>query len=180
MKTRASKLDQFAERFDEWEVQKLTLEQMAEQLALDGCQVSLSRLSVYLSSRRMAKLQERLFDTIATGGQMNKDLDAAFKSNPAPEMDQLIRVTKTLVMSLQVKGTADPEMLKLANSMQQTVLSYLTGVTRASLEERKLQLGERKVALLEKKAAAYDQAKDVLASELSPEQQRQALKEILK
>jgi hypothetical protein len=49
-----------------------------------------------------------------------------------------------LVMSLQVKGAADPELLRLANSMQQTVLNYMSGVTKAALEERKLTLSESK------------------------------------
>ncbi len=44
----------------------------------------------------------------------------------------------------------------------------------------KVALDKRKVAILEKKAAAFDKAKEVVESKLSPEQQRLALKEILK
>ena len=90
------------------------------------------------------KLEDRLFSTIATGGRMNKELDAAFAKNPEPGIEQLIRISKTLIMSLQVQGATDPEMLKLANSMQQTVLNYLSGQTKAQLEERKLNLSESK------------------------------------
>lgn len=43
-----------------------------------------------------------------------------------------------------------------------------------------LGLDSRRVALLEKKAAQFDAAKEVMESKLSPEEQRQRLKEILK
>jgi len=43
----------------------------------------------------------------------------------------------------------------------------------------KISLDKRKVVLLEKKAAAFDQAKEVVESTLTPEEQRAKLKEIL-
>jgi hypothetical protein len=48
------------------------------------------------------------------------------------------------------------------------------------LNVKKVALDERKLALLEKKAAAFDQAKEVIESKLSPEEQKKRLKEILK
>jgi len=48
------------------------------------------------------------------------------------------------------------------------------------LNVKKVALDERKLALLEKKAAAFDQAKEVIESKLSPEEQKARLKEILK
>lgn len=144
MKSKPSKLDQFAEKLDEWELKKFTLDQIAGELHELGCDVSCSRLSNYLASRREQRLQEHLFTTIATGGRMQKELAAAYAKNPAPEIQQLIEVSKTLIMSLQVQGAANPEWLKLANAMQQTVLNYLSGETRAKLEARKIELSESK------------------------------------
>jgi hypothetical protein len=48
------------------------------------------------------------------------------------------------------------------------------------LNIQKLSLDSRKLALLEKKAAAFDAAKDVIESKLSPDEQKKRLKEILK
>ena len=48
------------------------------------------------------------------------------------------------------------------------------------LNVKKVSLDERKLVLLEKKAAAFDQAKEVIESQLSPEEQKARLKEILK
>lgn len=48
------------------------------------------------------------------------------------------------------------------------------------LNVKRTDLESRRIAVLEKKAAAFDQAKEVVASKLSPEDQRARLKEILK
>jgi hypothetical protein len=163
MKSKPSKLDAFAERLDEWfGIEKKTLAEVQEQLKLDGCSISLSSLSQWWSARQTQKQTDQLFHLIASGGRMNKELDQAYASNPAPAIAQLINVTKTLVMSLQVKGAADPKLLNLANSMQQTVLLYLSAETKAALEQQKLGLQERRIELLEKKAAAYDRAAQAL------------------
>ncbi len=181
MKSKPSKLDAFAERLDEWfGIEKKTLAEVQAQLKLDGCSVALSTLSDWWSARQQCREEDRIFSLIASGGRMNKELDKAYQENPAPQIEQLIAMTKTLVMSLQVKGAADPKLLNLANSMQQTVLMYLFGETKAKLEREKLGLQERRVELLEQKAAQADQAKQVLGSTLSMEDQNARLREILK
>ena len=54
------------------------------------------------------------------------------------------------------------------------------GQTKAKLDGKKIELSERKVRLLEAKAKQADDAKAVIESKLSPEEQRRRLKEILK
>ena len=144
MKQRANKLDPFSGRIKEWAAEGKTLAAMREQLKADGCSCSLSSLSDYLARCRQELLEANLFAQIASGGRMNREMDAAYAANPAPEIERLIQVSKTLVMSLQVKGVGDTKMLGLANSMQQTVLNYLSGRTRAELEARKIELAESK------------------------------------
>lgn len=144
MKQRANKLDPFKERLREWEAAGKTLMQMQTELQADGCRCALSSIGDYLARMRQEDMERSLFAMIATGGRMNRELDAAFEKNPEPDVERLIQVTKTLIMSLQVQGTANPKMLGLANSMQMTVLSYLSGKTKAALEARKLELSESK------------------------------------
>lgn len=144
MKARANKLDPFAERLREWAAEGKTLQQIQAELLKDGCTSSISSIGDYLSRLRQEDLESKLFATIATGGRMNRELDAAFASNPEPDVERLIQVSKTLIMSLQVQGVANPKMLALANAMQQTVLSYLSAKTKAALEARKLELSESK------------------------------------
>lgn len=144
MKARANKLDPFAARLREWAAEGKTLQQIQEELLKDGCTSSVSSIGDYLSRLRQEDLERRLFATIATGGRMNRELDSAFATNPEPDVERLIQVSKTLIMSLQVQGVANPKMLALANAMQQTVLSYLSAKTKAALEARKLELSESK------------------------------------
>jgi DNA-binding phage protein len=178
-KSRPNKLDPFAERLREWTAEGKTLKQMQDALREDGCACSLSSLSDFLARRRQASLEEAMFAQIASGGAMNRQLDSAFKENPAPDIERLIQVTKTLVMSLQVKGVADPRLLSLANAMQQTVLNYVSGRTKAELEARKLEQGERKLAILEAKAKQADAAKGLLEDgELSATQRESRMREL--
>ena len=174
MKSRPNKLDPFAGRLKEWAAEGKTLQQMREALRSDGCSCSLSSLSDYLARQRQAAQEQEMFGLIASGGRMNKELDAAFASNPAPGIERLIEISKSLVMSLQVQGMANPDNLRLANSMQQTVLNFLSGETRARIETRKLEQGERKLAILEAKAALGDSAKGVLEDTALNEEQRSA------
>jgi hypothetical protein len=162
-KQKSSKLDQFAEALLEMDSEKKTLAEMVTWLRDEGVAVSSGRLSEFLSSLRQQQLEQQLFGLIASGGRMNKELESAYKENPAPDLDRLITVTKSLVMSLQVKGAADPKLLNLANSMQQTVLSYVQGKTKAEIDLKKLSIADRRTKLMEQKAAAYDRAQAALA-----------------
>lgn len=147
-----NKLDPFAASLDAWDAEGKTLAEMVAALKEDGCLTSSSSLSVWLSGRRKLKQEKDFFALVATGGRMNRELDMAYIENPAPEIDQLIRTSKTLIMSLQVHGAANPKLLSLANAMQQTVLNYLSGKTKAELEARKLNMDERRVQVLEERA----------------------------
>lgn len=151
MKARPNKLDPFAARIDEWEREGKTLAQMQVALVDDGCRVALSSLSEFLARKRQEQAEREMFSLIASGGKLNQELEAAFQANPAPEVERLIDLSKTLIMSLQVNGRANPKLLNLANSMQQTVLDYVSGKTRAALDGEKLKQGDRRLKVLEAK-----------------------------
>jgi phosphoribosylanthranilate isomerase len=172
VKARPNKLDPFAARLDELEREGKTLAQMQAALLDDGCAVSLSGLSDFLSRRRQERAEQDMFALIASGGKMNRELDAAFKANPAPQVERLIDLSKTVIMSLQVHGQANPALLKLASSMQATVLSFVSGQTRFAVEQEKLRQGDRKIKLLEEKAKLADQARGVMGDTALSEEQR--------
>jgi hypothetical protein len=111
MKDRPNKLDQFATRLDEWAAEGKTLAQMQAALKEDGCSASLSSLSDFLARRRSELCRAAFRPRSRAGGKMLKELDSAYAENPAPDIEQLIRVSKTLIMSLQVQGAANPKLL---------------------------------------------------------------------
>lgn len=120
--------------------------------------------------------QELILGTIASGAAMNREITSAYEKNPAPDMATLVSLIKTLVMTLSVRGAADPSMLELANQLFKSSLDYLKEQGRS--EDRKLE--REKYELLKKKAEQADAARDVIESTLSPEEQRRRLREILK
>jgi len=151
LKSRPNKLDPFATRLDEWEREGKTLAQMQAGLLEDGCRVALSSISEFLTRKREERAEQEMFSLIASGGKMNRELDAAFTANPAPELNRLIEISKSLVMSLQVNGKANPKLLQLANNTLAMVLDYASGQTKAAVDKEKLSQGDRRLKVLESK-----------------------------
>lgn len=179
-KSKKSKLDQFASVLSDMEAEKKTLADMIAWLKAEGCTVSLSTLSDYLSARRSERQRAQMLSQIASGARQHQEVKSAFARNPAPEIETLVKLHQVLIMQLSTQSLENPELVKLADQLTRTVMEFISGQTRAKIEERKLDQGERKIVLLEKKAAAFDQAKEVVQSTLTPEEQRLRLKEILK
>lgn len=147
-KAKESKLDPFAERLDEWfGVEKKTLKEVQAQLALDGCSVSLSRLSEWWEARTQQKAEERLLSQIASGAQQCKEVERQFASNAAPELDTLIKLHRTLVLQMSTHAAADPRMLKLADASLRTVMEFVSGQTKAHHKERELAIAEVRLRL---------------------------------
>ncbi len=179
-KSRESKLDQYAGTLADMEAEKKTLAEMLVWLRAEGVTCSASTLSRYLESLRSMRLQDKLLERISSGARQVKELEAQFAANPAPELDTLIKLHRVLILQLTTQAQADPELIKLADQLTRTAMEFVSGKTKAAQKDMSLDLDQRKVALMEKKAAAFDQAKAVMESKLTPEEQKQRLKEILK
>lgn len=180
MKARPNKLDRFASQLSELDAEKKTLSEICEWLAAEGCKASPSSVSVYLERLRSERRQAALLAQIASGAQQVKDVEKQFSKHEAPNVDVLIKLLRVQIMQLATKSLDNPDFLETANTLTRTVMEFISGQTKAELEKQKLAHSERKIRLLEKKAEAFDQAKGVLESSLTPEQQRERLKEILK
>ncbi|MEI8289814.1 MAG: hypothetical protein WCH99_10100 [Verrucomicrobiota bacterium] len=181
-KKRLSKLDQYSRQLVEMEAGGSTLAQMQAWLKEEGCTVALSNLSTFLSSQRQSRLQSSLLQQIASGAQQCREVEAQFGSNPAPELDTLIKLHRVLILNLTTQGNADPELLKLADQLTRTALEFVSGKTKAAFKERELTLAEEKfqfdaatacLAKLPELKAVSD------APKLSEEQKRLAIQQIL-
>lgn len=178
MKTRSSKLDAHAEQLREWDGLSIPLAEMASRLKALGCSVSLSRLSSFLEAQRSAALQARLLGQITTGSRACKEVEARFKKDAPPELETLINLHRLMVLQMSTAGMADPKLIQIADQGMRTVMEFVSGQTKARLEERKLALQERRVELLERKEALADAAERVTKSDLSPEEKQLKMKEI--
>ncbi len=176
-------LDPFAERLTQWLYTPkedggdgLTLTQAREQLQSDGCSISVGRLSEWWSQKQKRDVDKKFLANIANGSKMSKEVKAAFADNPPPEIQTLVNVVQSLIMTLQVKGEANPKYLEMADRLLASVLEFARMQTTAGFEklkieirqtaearaERALKLEREKFALALKKADAYDRAQAAL------------------
>ena len=141
-----SKLDRYAESLQAMERENppKTLAEMQSWLAQEGVTVVQSTISRFLESLRSSQAQERVLEMVVSGSAQCDEVDQAFAKHPEPQLETLIKLFKTLIFQLTVKGAADPEMLSLANTLTQTVCDFISGQTKAAFKERELTLDERK------------------------------------
>ena len=174
MKQKTSKLDPFAERLTEWFLAGKTLEQAQQQLRLDGCSVSLSRLSDWWQREQQRRLQERVLSQIATGSRQCQDVEKAFGKDPAPDVEALMKLHRLIAFQLASASSADPELVQVAERATRMVLEF------AKLDEKRADraLEERRVKLLEEKAAQAELALKVTESALTAEEKASRMKQI--
>ena len=185
-KATQSKLDPHAEVLAAWFTPRdqggegLTLDQAVARLSERySIKVSPSRLSQWWQQQQQRALQDKVLAGIATGAQLNKQIDAQFAKNPAPELEQLMRLFKTITLQLAVKGEADSDLLKLAGNFGSLILEERKAATNAKFKDRDLSIKERRIVLLEQKAAQFDQAKKTLGdAALTEEQKQQRIRQI--
>lgn len=140
MKTKASKLDPHAGRLTEWFLAGKTLAEAQEQLRLDGCAVSLGRLSEWWSARQASLQEERLLKQITSGAKQCREVEAAFGRSPAPELETIIKLHRVLALQFATRASADPGMVELAERASKMALEF------AKLEEKRAdrELAEQK------------------------------------
>lgn len=172
MKSRPNKLDQFATTLADMDAQKKTLSEICEWLAAEGCRVSPSSVSVYLERLRSERRQAALLAKITSGARQAEEVEKQFAKNPAPALETIIKLHRVLALQLATQSEDNPELMDAANTLTKTVMDYVSGQTKADLKKQEIALGERRVKLLEQKAAAFDQAKGVMADQKLTEAER--------
>lgn len=149
-KSQKSKLDQFAETLADMDVAKASIADIQKWLKEEGVAVSTGRISTYLESLRSSRLRAQLLGQITSGAQQCRDVEKAFARNPAPELETLVKLHRVLIMKLSTAGNTDPEFLKLADQLTNTVLNHLSAQTKAAFKEREVSLAEAKQAEIKK------------------------------
>ena len=165
MKKQPSKLDQFAERLDEWfGVEKKTIAEVQKQLKLDGCSVSSGRLSQWWAARQSEVMREKLLAQITSGAHACKEVESLFAKNPAPELETLIKLHRVLVMKLSTEGNVNPELLELVGSLMKPVMEFAKLDVKRDEVELTRQKFQRETAALFVKWFADEEAKKILSS----------------
>lgn len=139
--------------------EKLTLEAICVEIPLRfGFTCSLSSLSEFYKWLRLKRRMDA-----ATERASQARLELARDPNMTP--DDLRRVG---------------QMVFTAETIEDGNVKAYVELVKLQLQAQALEINQRKMALLEAKAAQADQAKDVLGSTLTLEEQNRRLREILK
>ena len=178
LKNLAEKDPQFAAemwrfRHPEDDGQKLTLEAICAALpGLCGLSCSISTLSEFYAWLRVKR---RLDARASLADQLKLEL----AKDPDLTEDQIRRAGQRLFMAegiIEKDARVFADMVKIGQN--ETKLAQ--NEAKLKISKQALSHDARRLALLEAKAAKADQAKEVLATKLSPEEQNRRLREILK
>jgi hypothetical protein len=84
--------------------------------------------------------QERLLDLLEQAGQQCRELELAYGKEPAPSVELLLNLHRTMVLDFAVRATADPDLLKWVKELMRPVMDW------AHVEEKRKDraLAERK------------------------------------
>jgi DNA-binding phage protein len=174
-KRRPSRLDQYAAPLADMEVAGKTLAEMQAWLKDEGCAITLSALSSWLSRERDRRQQARLLDQIASGAQQVREVEKQFSKNPAPELDTLIKLQRVILLSLSTQAGTDPSTLELIGNSFRAVMDS----EKLKLKRQELELNKEKFDHLKQMADKGERTDKVLSdAELTPEQRVQRIKEI--
>ena len=93
-----------------------------------------------VSPSRLRRLQEDLLDQIALAARHCRELEAQFGEHPAPGLETIIKLYRTLVFDYCLRAKEDPERAKAVKELMKSVMDY------AQLEEKRRQreLAEQK------------------------------------
>jgi len=165
MKRKKSKLDAFECEIEQWDHDRVTLEEMRRRLAERGVTVSVGRLSLFLAALRQRRITERLLPSIAIGARMCREIEQAFAENPAPSLATLVEFQKRLILELQVRGANDPELLKTANDALRVAIAAIKAEherAALALEREKFQRATAEAVL---RAARDHRIQEIAASD---------------
>lgn len=118
-----------------------------------------------------AERERLLLEIIETGARFNLQLEVAYREHPAPELERLLEISRSLALHLQMRSPEDPSLLRLVSSVQESLL-------KQAGERKKLELSERRVKMLEEKAAKADAAEQVAKASMSDEAKMARYREI--
>lgn len=125
-KPRESKFTPHADTIVGWfeSEPELRLVDAVERLAQLKVTATPGELSRFLARHRDEQERDKMLYGIATGAEKCRELDAAFASNPAPELAVLIKLLKNLIINLNLNPETPPDLIDRATALMKPVLEF--------------------------------------------------------
>jgi hypothetical protein len=164
IKQRRSKLAPFQETLFQMEAATNTLAEMQSWLAAQGITISTVAISKFLACRRRRRWREELLGKIAGAARPAEEARAALQTNPAPELDTLIKLSRILVFEQTSQLVTTPELNRQARETTKMVLNYINRQSRLVSKEKIAPLAERTAAL--RQAAAHEKTLTAILAQI--------------
>jgi hypothetical protein len=183
-KARPSSLDLHADKLREWFFLEKPAANYATALARlekEGIKTSIGALCRWWQREVNERRITTVLGNIATGAELDRKLKDGFKKNPPPELETLIKLLQTIIAHLSLRGTEEPEILKVALAAFDRVFDYhskLREEAKLAQAADQLTMDREKLDLLKAKAAQAEAAKQVMQDDLSDEEKAARMKEV--
>jgi hypothetical protein len=90
------------------------------------------------------RLQQDLLNDISHAAVLRKAVEHEFGENPAPDLQILVKLHRTLIFQIYTQKKVSHESIKLADQMTRTAVRFAHGLAQIKLMERRLKLAESK------------------------------------
>lgn len=102
----------------------LRLADACARLGERGVKCTPGELSIYLRRHREHEDREKMLFGVASGAEKCRELDEAFKANPAPQLAIIIGILKNLIINLNLNPDTPPEILERATALLKPVVEF--------------------------------------------------------
>ena len=149
---RPSKLDPFAADLEQWfGGQRITLAAARARLSERGIHISSHALGAWWQRHKTHQLQNDILAQIERGAKLCAEIERAFGEHPAPELETLLKMHRTLLLTLTTRAKDHLELVPLVVQLMRAVIE----ARRLDEQRRVRELAERKLeAQREMNAAA--------------------------
>lgn len=129
---------------------KLSLEQVRQRLARQGCRVEAVELARWWSERRSLRAQTEFLDLIVRTARQKHKLERSL-GRGAPGLETLIQAHRVLVLKFSQESTITPELLQRVKDLMKPVMEW----ARLEEQRKRRELAERRYRdLIEAERAA--------------------------
>jgi hypothetical protein len=142
-KEKSSRLDPFEDTLFAMAAAKKTLVEMKQWLSARGVTISFQAISLFLISRRERRRQAETLRQIAAGLEPVAQAHAAFQTDPEPDLDTLIKLSRIIVFEHTIKLAAPPGPDRPSPKITNLILRYLAHQNKWETRKREIDLAER-------------------------------------
>ncbi len=137
-----SVLDPCAKKLLKMDDKKLPMEDIHEWLMRQNINVTVRTIYRYLEKLRCACFERNFLPQISTAARQCKKLEKAFKKNPPPGLEMLIKLIQLLIWNINTQKAPSAAQIALAHRLLNTVIRFTGDKAGKGFTERQVKLAE--------------------------------------